>query len=82
MPDHEIEQLEAELRESRVKMWDVEKLLADRHRAKIEALEQPKTNVRRAWQALCELGVYVFAYIGFAGVFVLFALWLLKGPPY
>src|SRR5690606_22493680 len=36
--DPAIEEIEAQLRESRLKAWDVETFLAKRHQAKIEAL--------------------------------------------
>lgn len=80
MSDPAIEQLEAELRESQFKPWDVETLLADRHRAKIEALTKPDNSKwRRAWLATQELGMLLLAIIGFQAVMLTVGLWALTG---
>lgn len=79
MKDPVIEQLEAELHESQFSKWDVETLLVERHRAKIERLERPKRPWWKWWEALKELAVLVFAYFGFATAMTMLGLWMLTG---
>lgn len=80
MNDPVIQRLEAELRESQFKPWDVETLLADRHRAKIEALTKPGTSKwQRTWQATQELGMMLLAFIGLQAVILIVGLWGLTG---
>ena len=80
--DPEIERLEADLRRSRLEKWDVEKLLADRHRAKIEALEKPKVGLASAWRVFREITDPTMIYVGWACTYCLFVLWLFDWPPF
>lgn len=79
MDDPAIERIEAELRESRFKAWDVETFLANRHQAKIEALKSSQNPWRPRWQAAKEIGVAVLAFIGYLTVVSVAAGWLLTG---
>ena len=78
-PDPEIERLEADLRRSRFEPWDVEKLLADRHRAKIEALEKPKSTWAYRWQVVREVTDPAFLFIGWVASLVFVTVWALTG---
>ena len=80
-PDPEIERLEADLHRSRFEKWDVETFLADRHRAKIEALTPPKGERVPAWVMVRELTDPVFLYIGWAGSLLALCLWVLDAIP-
>jgi hypothetical protein len=77
--DPAIEQLEAELRESRFKPWDVEIFLANRHQAKIEALTAPDDKWLRRRAAAGEILTAVFALVGQVAVVVSAGVWLLTG---
>ena len=81
-PDPEIERLEADLARSRFEKWEVETLLADRHRAKIEALERPKSNRAFRWRVFREVTDPVFLYIGWVATYVAGILWLWDVPPF
>jgi hypothetical protein len=76
-PDPEIERLEADLARSRFEKWEVETLLADRHRAKIEALERPRSKLAFRWRVFRELTDPVFLYVGWVGSFNVLVLWSL-----
>lgn len=80
--DPEIERLEAELHRSRFEKWDVETLLADRHRAKIEALERPKSKGAARLQVAKEIAEELFMYIGMVATVVMLNLWVLTGSPF
>ena len=80
-PDPEIERLEADLRRSRLERWEVETLLADRHRAKIEALERPKNRLAYRWRVFREITDPFMIYVGWAFTYGLFVVWLLTGSP-
>lgn len=77
MSDPAIEEIEAQLRESRFKPWDVETFLANRHQAKIEALTGDKWAKRR--QVAREIGIGTLAFIGYLTVVTLAGGWLLTG---
>lgn len=81
MSDPAIEQLEAELRESRFKAWDVETFLANRHQAKIDALTAPAEGNApgRLWRVVKELTVMVCAFVGYITIVTVTGLWLLTG---
>ena len=81
--DPSIEQLEADLQASRFQKWEVEVFLEKRHKAKIEKLNQVEGRRAIAWAALKELILFVFAYLGFAGLLAFIGLGLLVGawPP-
>jgi hypothetical protein len=76
--DPVIERLEAELRESQFAVWDVETLIADRHRAKIEALTADDKWARRR-QVAQELATVALALIGYLTVVAVSGAWLLTG---
>lgn len=73
-----IDQLEAELRESRTQAWDVEEFLARRHQAKIDALTAPRRG-RVHWQVVKELGYLALAAVGYLTLCTIAFLWLLTG---
>lgn len=75
--DYEMEQLEAELEASRFGKWDVETLLADRHRAKIEALTRPQPRWQQHWQIAKEISQLLLTYIGSLTVLAAFGYWAL-----
>lgn len=75
--DPAIVQLEAEIHQSRVSRWEVETFLADRHRAKIEALSD--ITKKPVWPVFVELANLVFALIGQVAVAALLGLWLIFG---
>jgi hypothetical protein len=79
-PDPQIQQLEDELRRSQFEKWDVETLLADRHRAKIEALTSPDKRGAKV-QVAREIAGAVFGAIGVAATSAAFGVWLLSGFP-
>lgn len=79
MDDPAIERIEAELRESRFKAWDVETFLANRHQSKIDALKSSQSPWRPRWQVAKEIGVAVLAFIGYLTVVSVAAGWLLTG---
>ena len=81
-PDPEIERLEADLRRSRFERWEVETLLADRHRARIEALTPRKGKRVPMWVIVRELTDPVFLYLGWAGSLAALSLWMLNAPPF
>jgi hypothetical protein len=62
-------------------MWDVETLLADRHRAKIEALEKPRSRWGARWLVTKELADAWFVFIGKIATAFLLGVWLLTGSP-
>lgn len=74
-----IDELEAEIRESQFNQWDAEAFLIKRHQAKIEKLREPRSKILSVWEGVKELGTFIFAYVGFAGVCCAAALWLLTG---
>lgn len=80
--DPEIERIEAELHRSRTEAWDVETFLANRHRAKIEALESPKSQPQAAWHIFREITDPLFVWIGWVAVLNGFVFWMLKIPPF
>jgi DNA topoisomerase VI subunit A len=80
-PDPDIERLEAELRQSRFQKWEVETFLANRHRAKIEALTPAEGEQVSKVQILKELADVLLIFVGRTTLFVLFGVWLLKGFP-
>jgi hypothetical protein len=77
--DPVIEQLEAELHESRFKAWDVETFLANRHQAKIEALTDPESKWRQRWQVTKEVATAISAMVGYVTVATIAGLWLVTG---
>lgn len=77
MSDPEIERLEAELEQSRFAKWDVETLLADRHRAKIDALTRPESKRVRLWRVVADLASIVFVYVGQITLLALLGYWAL-----
>jgi hypothetical protein len=79
--DPEIEQLEADLHRSRFEKWDVETFLADRHRAKADALTNPKSPRVGVWRLFRELTDPVFVYVGWVALLNLWALWMLGALP-
>lgn len=81
-PDPEIERLEEDLARSRFEKWDVETLLADRHRAKIEALEKPKSRWAFRWQVFRECTDPLFLYFGWAGAYFMLVMWTLGSGPF
>lgn len=80
--DPAIARIEAELRESRFKPWDVETFLANRHQAKIDALTEPSEGWRRYWVSFCEMYDAVALYFGRLFVIVALGLslsWMIYG---
>ncbi|MEM8616618.1 MAG: hypothetical protein AAGF20_06750 [Pseudomonadota bacterium] len=77
--DQSIEQIEADLRESRFTKWDVETFLENRHKAKIERLQKPKGRWALYWEVFRDLAVFVLAYFGFAVLMAMLGGWLLTG---
>jgi hypothetical protein len=76
-PDPEIERLEDDLRRSRFEPWDVEAFLAKRQRAKLEALEAPRSTPARAWQVFREITDPFAVFVGWVTLYVWFLLWML-----
>ena len=79
-PDPEIESLEADLRRSRFEKWDVENFLADRHRAKAEALTKPERVSK--WLIFREITDPFIIYVGWVTLYCLFVFWMLDAPPF
>lgn len=79
MSDPAIERLEAELRDSRFKPWDVETFLAKRHQAKIEALTAPEDKWQRRGQAFREACSALAALVGYVAIMASAGSWLLTG---
>jgi hypothetical protein len=79
-PDPQIQQLEDELRRSQFEKWDVETLLADRHRAKIEALTSPDKRGAKL-QVAREIAETIFSFVGKVTTISAFGVWLLSGFP-
>ena len=80
MSDPTIERIEAELRESQFKPWDVETFLAGRHQAKIEALTAPENNLTgRVARVAREMATAALALIGFVALVSVLGLWILTG---
>lgn len=77
--DYEMEQLEAELEASRFGKWDVETLLADRHRAKIEALTNKESRWIPVFQAFKELGQFILMWVGAMAIAAMIGHWILTG---
>lgn len=77
--DPAIEEIEAQLRESQFKTWDVETFLAKRHQAKIEALTAPTNNWRKWRQIAREAATAISSLIGYATIITLAGGWLLTG---
>ena len=77
--DPEIEAIEAELRESRFKAWDAETFLANRHRAKIEALTAPDNKWRQRWQVTKECAVIIAAFVGYITLATAGGMWAITG---
>lgn len=73
--DPAIEEIEAQLRESQFKVWDVETFLANRHRAKIEALT---TGPKRRQIAL-EIATVLAAFVGYVTIITVAGAWVLTG---
>ena len=65
------------MRRSRFERWEVETLLADRHRAKIAALTAPENKRVPVWPIVRELTDMVFLYVGKAGTAAALALWMM-----
>ena len=78
-PDPVIEQIEAELKDSRFQRWDVEAFLANRHQAKIEALRASENKWARRWQAVQDIFWAIMGFIGVVTTHVVLGLWLLTG---
>lgn len=79
MSDPALDRLENELRESRFRVWDVETFLANRHRAKIEALTATHDKWKQRRQVAQEIVTGAFAFIGYVAVITAAGLWLLTG---
>lgn len=79
MPDKIIEQIEADLRESQFGVWEVEKLLAKRHQARIDALTKTESTARRRGQIAYELVFIFLAFVGFLTIGGVAGAWLLAG---
>lgn len=82
LPDPTIERIEAELRESQFRAWDVETFLAGRHQAKIEALTaapESRSPWRRRWFITKEVATVIMAFVGYVTVGTIGGLWLLTG---
>ena|SRR5690606_2695384 len=79
--DPAIEEIEAQLRESRLKAWDVETFLAKRHQAKIEALTAPTNNWRKWRQIGREAATAISSLVGYVTIATLAGGWLLTGEP-
>lgn len=79
MRDAEMEELEAELRRSQFSMWDVETLLIDRHKAKIEALSGAEGKWPVVRQTAKELTFGLLAYVGFLATATMAGYWMLTG---
>ena len=80
--DPDIERLEDEIYQSRIKPWDVESFLAERHRKKFEALSEPVNPENpwpRRWLVAKDIGTAVLAFIGYLTVGTLAGMWLLTG---
>lgn len=77
--DPAIEQIEVELRASRFEAWDVETFLADRHQAKILALEASENKWVRRWQVVKEIYWAIMAFIGCITTMTAVGVWLLTG---
>jgi len=77
--DPAIEQIEAELRESRFKPWDVETFLANRHQAKIDALTAPQDKRTRRLQVAREIVTGMLTFVGYVTVLAVLGAWLLTG---
>ena len=79
MSDPALEQLEAELHESRFGAWDVETFLANRHQAKIDALTAPGDKWKQRRQVAKEMVTAILALVGYATIITLVGLWLVTG---
>jgi hypothetical protein len=77
--DPEIEHLEAELRASQFERWDVEKLLIERHEARIAALEKPRADWRRWWQVTKEISFSICAFVGYLTIITSAGVWFVSG---
>jgi hypothetical protein len=77
--DPVIAQIEAELRESRFKPWDAETFLAERHRAKIEALTEPQGTWSRRWEVTKEAATIVSAFVGYLAISATVIGWVITG---
>jgi hypothetical protein len=77
--DPVIDQIEAELHESRFKAWDVETFLANRHQAKIEALTRPRNKWQLRRQIAREAIAAISSLVGYATLATIAGLWLLTG---
>lgn len=86
MSDPALDQIEADLRESRFKPWDVETFLANRHQAKIDALTAPENKWGQRWQVANDLTAMLLTFVGYLTVMTIAGLWLVTGefplPPY
>ena len=81
--DPAIERIEAELRVSRSQAWDVETFLANRHRAKIEALTgEPDKPWARRWAATKEVSLLIAAFFGYFSIIAGLGRWLVTGTLY
>ena len=77
--DPDIEQLEAELRDSRFEPWDVETFLAKRHQAKIDALTATEDKWQQRGQVFREAMTGIAAFVGYVTIAASAGFWLLNG---
>lgn len=77
--DPDIQRLEADLTRSQFEMWEVETFLADRHRAKIAALEHPRSKWGHRWRLLREVTDPAFLFVGWISALSFLTVWMLTG---
>lgn len=78
--DETLARIENDLRESRTQAWDVEKFLASRHQAKIDALTAREgSGMGRLWEVVKGLGAAVTFLVGYLAIAVIAFAWLLYG---
>ena len=75
--DHKMQELEDEIRQSRVTAWDVETFLVERHKAKIAEIGQPRGKWKARWFVVKEIADLVFIFCGKIAVLSLLGVGLL-----